>query len=120
MKKLIIAMFAVALYGVSVGAQSVDTLINTGLFEPYAVAVDTNNNYYITDSANNSIIKYVPETGQITNFSGRVSITRDYGDGPSYLAKFGSPQGIVFARGGFVVADSGNNRIRFIAMDGSV
>jgi sugar lactone lactonase YvrE len=120
MKKLILALIAGALFGVNARAQSVDTLITSGLFEPYAVAVDTNNNYYITDSANNSIVKYTPDTGQITNFSGRVSITRDFADGPSYLAKFGSPQGIVFARGGFVVADSGNNRIRFVSMDGTV
>jgi sugar lactone lactonase YvrE len=119
MKKLILILLAGTLLGARAAAQSVDTLIS-GLFEPYAVALDSNNNYYITDSANNSIVKYNPESGQLTNFSGRVSITRDYADGPSYLAKFGSPQGIVFARGGLVVADSGNNRIRFVAMDGSV
>src|SRR5436190_21002407 len=119
MKKLIFPMIAGVMFAANVSAQSVDTVV-TGLFEPYAVAVNTNNDYYITDSANNSIVKYSPETGVVTNFSGRASITRDFADGPSYLAKFGSPQGIVSARGGFVVADSGNNRIRFIDVNGTV
>lgn len=98
-------------------AQTLTPVLTTDLNEPYGVAVDRTNNYYITDSGNNRIIRFSPETGARTNLAGGRS---GFADGPGYLAQFSSPQGIVAARGGFVVADSGNNRIRFIAADGYV
>ncbi len=101
----------------SAQAQGLTPVLTNDLNEPYGVAVDRTNNYYITDSGNNRILRFSPETNTRTNLAGGRS---GFADGPGYLAQFSSPQGIVAARGGFVVADSGNNRIRFIAADGYV
>src|SRR6266542_4620426 len=60
----------VSLLAFSAGAQVVDTVITNGLFEPHSVATDTNNNYYITDSANNRIVKYVQDTAVMTFLAG--------------------------------------------------
>ena len=120
MKKQLLLLVLLALGIPSLGrAQTLDTVIGTGLSEPYGVAVDGVNSVYVTDSSNNRILKYFPDTGVRTNFAGIVGV-RGYLDGAGYLAKFSNPQGIVAARGGFVVADSGNHRIRFVAADGTV
>ena len=104
--------------------QTLDTVLS-GLFEPYSVAVDTNNHFYITDSANNRILKFSPESNVKTNFAGGVPIGNTAGpkgnvDGPGYLARFSNPLGIVAARGGFIVADSANQQLRLVGMDSTV
>jgi len=120
MKRLLYLLLGViSLSPIALQGQSVTTILSSGLFEPYGVAVDTNNNYYITDSSNNRILQFVPESNATTNFAGAIGV-HGYVDGPGYLARFSNPQGIIAARGGFVVADSGNQRIRFVAMDGTV
>ena len=60
-----------------------------------------------------------PDTGSLTNLAG---ILGEFGsdDGPGAFAHFASPQGIVYARGGLVVADSGNHSIRFVTLNGTV
>ena len=60
----------VGLLAFNAGAQVVDTVITNGLFEPHSVATDTNNNYYITDSANNRIVKYVQDTAVMSSLAG--------------------------------------------------
>lgn len=112
---LLTMMFARA----ALAQPSLQTLVTSGLAEPYGVAVDAKNNYYVTDSAHNRIAKYDPNSGVLTNLAGVFGeIGRN--DGPGVFAHFFSPQGIVAARGGMVVADSGNHLIRFVALDGTV
>src|SRR5439155_9941509 len=41
-------------------------------------------------------------------------------NGPGFLARFLAPKGLVMARGGLVVADSGNHTLRFLTLTGSV
>src|SRR5438552_15509887 len=102
-------------------AQTVDAVITSGLFEPHSVAVDTNNNYYITDSANNRIVKYVPDTAVLTSLAG-LRGTQGANDGSGIQARFFDPKGIVYvpARDGLVVADSGNHLIRLVTLSGGV
>ena len=45
-------------------AQTVDSVITNRLSEPYGVATDANV-YYLTDSANHRIVKFVPDTGSL-------------------------------------------------------
>lgn len=117
-------LLCVILFRSAVGAsaaETLDTLVSTGLKEPFGAAVDANNNYYVADSGNNRIFKYIPDTGVKTNFAGVGGLAgRGFADGPSFSAKFFDPQGMVLARGGLVVADSGNHRIRFVTLDGVV
>ncbi len=103
-------------------AESLETLVATGLSEPYGLAVDIRNIYYIADSANNRIAKYLPDIGLLTNFVGQPSPEGGRQDGFGTGARFFSPQGLVFvpARGGLVVADSGNHSLRLVTMDGGV
>lgn len=103
-------------------AQTIDTLIGTGLKEPYGVAVDGQNRYYITDSAANRIALYVPDTGTFTNFAGLPGAASGTNDGRGVFARFYSPQGIVAVdfRQGLVVADSGNHTLRLVSYDGVV
>ncbi len=112
--------FASGMFALAASAQpALQTLITNGLAEPYGVAVDVDNSYYITDSANNRVAKYSSNSGALTNLAG-VFGESGADDGPGVFARFFNPQGIVAARGGMVVADSGNNLIRRIAFDGSV
>jgi len=98
---------------------SLQPLATNGLAEPYGVAVDANNDFYITDSANNRIVKYISNTSALTNLAG---VFRESGrdDGPGVFARFFSPQGIVAARNGLLVADAGNHLIRRVGFDGAV
>jgi hypothetical protein len=103
----------------STNAQTVDTVIGTNLFEPYGIAVDAKNLYYITDSANNRIMLFNPETGGMTLFAG--SLTPGAADGERGVdARFYNPQGITVVSSGLVVADTGNHLIRHITFDGKV
>ena len=108
-------------------AQTISPLITTNLLDPYGVAVDANNNYYVTESASNCIVMFRPDTGVLTNFAGLPSQVPGYQDGPITAAQFYSPEGMVFVgatnRWGssLLVADTGNNRIRLVSLaDGTV
>ena len=100
-------------------AQSLGTLTSGGLLEPQGVVVDVDNNLYITDSGNNRVARFFPDTGILANFAGLTGFAGT-NDGKGSLARFSSPQGIVLARGGVVVADSANHTIRLITLEGVV
>ena len=103
----------------AVAQPSLQPLATNGLAEPYGIAVDVDGDFYITDSANNRVVKYISNTGVLTNLAG---VFREIGnnDGPGVFARFFNPQGIVSARGGLLVADAGNHRIRRVGFDGTV
>jgi streptogramin lyase len=87
-------------------AQTVDTVTTNGLFEPYGVAVDLSTNvYYLTDGAHNRLVRYDPATGQLSSLA---------------ASQLYSPQGIVLARGGLVVAEAGFDSISLVTFDGDV
>ena len=91
-------------------AQTVDTVISSGLNEPYGIAVDTmtpEGLYYLTDSANQRVVRYRPATG-------------DFSDVTGVLSPMAAPEGIVVARGGLVVADAGANEVLQIDRSGAV
>ena len=98
---------------------SLQPLATSGLSEPYGIAVDEDGDFFITDSANNRVVKYISNTGALTNLAG---VFGEIGnnDGPGIFARFFNPQGIVAARGGLLVTDAGNHRIRRVGFDGTV
>lgn len=95
------------------------TMAVSNLNQPAGVAVDANNNTYITDSDNNQIVKYVPGGGSLTTLAGSAG---NWGasDGSGPGASFADPQGIVFAWGGLIVVDEGSSAIRFVSLTGTV
>ncbi|MCU0782633.1 MAG: hypothetical protein MUF81_01025 [Verrucomicrobia bacterium] len=96
---------------------TVDNALTNGLFEPHGVAVESDTAIYISDSAHHRIVRFEPNTGVSSTIAG---LFGDSGgeDGPPYLARFNSPQGLLLATvggtAGVIVADTGNHRIRFI------
>ena len=116
------------------GAQTVDVVLTNGLVEPHSLVADTNNGtLYITDQGGfsflgqasaNRIMKFVPSTSALSVLAGDpAGVNGTNGNttpNNGTLARFFNPAGIVLARGGLVVADSGNHLIRFVGFDGVV
>lgn len=98
---------------------SVDTLIASNLFEPHSLAVDAASTVYISDGANNRVLKFVPSTTTLTVLAGLAGQSGT-NNGAGASARFNTPQGIVLARGGLVVADLNNQLIRFVSFSGVV
>ncbi|ESU19348.1 hypothetical protein FCR2A7T_19600 [Flavobacterium cauense R2A-7] len=83
---------------------------------PAIVAVDSNNNLFITDEGNNKIRK-VNVSGDVSTFAG--SGTVGSADAETSSATFNSPTGVCVANGGIVyVADYANHKIRKITTYG--
>jgi DNA-binding beta-propeller fold protein YncE len=108
----------------AVNAQlTVTTVINNGLREPYGVVVDALGNFYVCDSANNRIVRVDASTQAASTLAG-IAGEAGSNDGPPDLAHFNSPQGLLTVSiggvSGLLVADSGNNLIRFVRFSDGV
>src|SRR5258708_22018564 len=92
---------------------TVTSVLTNGLAEPYNVAVDSDNNVYATDSANNRIIKIDKNTQGVSTLAGIPADAAGSNDGPPYLAHFNNPQGLLLVHidgtTGLLVADHANN-----------
>ncbi len=89
---------------------------NATFFRPRNLAVDTNNNIYVSDTQNHAIRK-IDTSGNVTTIAGNGSI--GFTNGKGATASFNTPQGIVVnASGGIYVADTRNHAIRYIDPQG--
>ena len=83
-----------------------------------SIAVDSENNTYITDITNQQILKVTPD-GVLTSFAGNK--TYGYKDGFRQNASFANPSGLAFdLNGNLLIADRGNHVIRKIDLSGNV
>jgi len=115
-----LALLAAVGLPIAIPAQTVTTVLSTNLFEPHSVAVDPlKNDFYITDAANNRIAKYVADSATLVSLAGAKG-QAGYADDTGTRARFSQPEGIAWARGGLVVADSANQLIRFVTLNGTV
>lgn len=86
---------------------------------PYGVAVDSAGNVYVADSFNNAIRKISP-SGVVTTLAGTAGLD-GVGDGRGTAARFENPEGVAMDwSGNLFVADTDNNTIRKITLDGTV
>jgi sugar lactone lactonase YvrE len=87
---------------------------------PNAVATDAAGNLYISDSANQRIRKVSP-AGIISTVAGNGSQGYSGDNVPAINATLSSPNGLaVDTAGNLYISDSGNNRIRKVALNGII
>jgi hypothetical protein len=100
------------LAGITGVAGSSDGTGTGALFNnPAGLAVDSNGNLYVTDSANDTI-RMVTPAGVVTTLAGRVGVEGG-ADGTGTTALFNTPLGVaVDGSGNLYVADSYNDTIR--------
>ncbi len=86
---------------------------------PVGLTLDGQGNVFVSEYFNNVIRKITPE-GRVTTFAGKPG-KGGFSDGKAADALFLHPQTLSFAPdGSLIVADTGNNRVRRIAPDGTV
>src|ERR1035437_3408966 len=90
----------------------------------YNVVVDALDNFYVSDSVNNRIVRVDASTQVATTLAGIPGDPADSNDGPPDQAHFNNPQGLltvsIGGTNGLLVADSGNNLIRFVRFSDGV
>ena len=88
---------------------------NAQFNNPLAIAIDTNNNLYISDYSNNRIRKVTASTGVITTIAGNDSTGYNRDSIPADSAWLHSPAGIALDKAGNIYfVDHDNCRIRMI------
>jgi sugar lactone lactonase YvrE len=85
---------------------------------PWGVAVDGEGSFIIGDNGNNRVLKISPD-GTVSTLAG--SGIAGFADGAGAAAEFNGPRGVaVDGEGSFIIADSGNHRVRKITPEGTV
>ena len=86
--------------------------------DPFGVALARDGTIYVADAGVAQRIRRMAPDGTVTTLAGS---ERGYSDGPAASARFDTPSGVaVDAAGTVYVADTGNNAIRRISLDGMV
>lgn len=111
--------------GLALAQISVTSVLTNGLAEPYNIVADSDNNFFISDSINNRIVRVDANTGEVSTLAGLAGELPGSEDGPPYLARFNNPQGLVLVTlggvEGLLVSDTGNHTVRFVNLtDASV
>jgi len=87
---------------------------------PFGVAATADGGFLVIDSGNDRIRRVSPD-GTITTVAGNGTVGYSGDGGPAIAASLGKPPNIVaYPDSGFLIADSGNNRIRRVWPDGTI
>src|SRR5580704_14194960 len=86
--------------------------LNANQFNPWGLALDVSGNVFIADELDNRIRKVTVSTGQINTVIGS-GVQGFSGDGGApRSAALDQPKGVFADNTGYLVADTGNNRVR--------
>lgn len=89
-----------------------------GFADPYGVVLDRDGNAYVSDGGEANAIYRVGRDGAVTLLAGG---REGYADGTGAAASFHTPSGLAIdGDGNLLVADTGNNAIRKVTMQGVV
>lgn len=95
-----------------------ETALDSGLADPFGVAVDGKGNVYFSDGGDRNTVSVLAPDGSVRLLAGGIE---GYRDGIGAAASFNTPSGIALDKQGNVyVADTGNHAIRKISTDGTV
>jgi Chitobiase/beta-hexosaminidase C-terminal domain/Bacterial Ig-like domain (group 3) len=88
---------------------------------PYALAIDSANNLYISDTGNNAIREVILKTGVINTIAG-TGVAGAGGDGGLAVnAELNQPEGLAFdSSNSLYFADNGNSKVREISTSGII
>ncbi|TXI92751.1 MAG: gluconolaconase [Burkholderiaceae bacterium] len=93
--------------------------LNSDLSDPYGIALDANQNMYVSDAGEHNRILKIDQEGKVTVFAGSSEGMQDSSD--PRTARFHTPSGLAFDKqGNLLVADTGNHAIRRISPKGEV
>lgn len=129
-----VCLALVAFLGSQAAAQTLSTVATNapnsqpGIVEPHSLVANTDGTIYFTDGGGifgfgdsaHRVVSFNPNTGLLGVLAGDFSGRSGTNDGTGINAKFFNPAGIILARGGLVIADSGNHTIRHVGFDGVV
>lgn len=85
------------------------------LSQPWAVAFDSNGNFYISERGNN-VVREVNASGIIAPYAGNGTAGSAGDNGPATAANLNAPEGIAFdASNNLYIADSANDKVREVS-----
>lgn len=91
-----------------------------GVAQPTGVVFDAAGNVYIADTGTHRVLRVSPDgVATVVAGTGRAGFSGD--GGPATAASLSMPSAVAITLdGGLVIADSGNNRVRLINVDGTI
>ena len=99
---------------------TITTFVGNGLIGPEGMAFDAKGNLYVADSGNNRIAQVSP-SGALTTIVGNGQAGFSGDGGPALKASLNAPQSVVFDHAGnMFIADSHNDRIRKVDIQGNI
>ncbi len=105
----------------SVSPSGTTNLLTKSFKKPTGLAWMPSGWLAVSDAGNNSIWLLDPTTKAIHLLVGQANLPGGFADGWTNVARFNQPVGIAASGTGMlVVADRGNNRVRSVALDGTV
>ena len=92
----------------------------TGLGQVEGLSIDAQDNLYLTEWIGHTVLR-IGANGSVTTIAGTGAAGFSGDGGPARAAQLYGPSAVAIASDGTVyIADSGNNRVRKVALDGTI
>ncbi|HEV8487690.1 MAG TPA: NHL repeat-containing protein [Blastocatellia bacterium] len=86
--------------------------------DPFGLAIDSKGNVFVADGGRSNSIRVITTKGVVAKIAGS---SEGFDDGKLESASFNTPSGLAIdRRGSVIIADTSNNRIRRLDVDGNV